>query len=221
MTVEWPKHHIWHSLPMQRKHCKFILISVSNEGHFTLEAESVFCPYLASHFRGWFKLQNLQCLPMLHKDCMFGQIRWVKKGTLLTGQSSLALPSCTVNTWKLFRGGLNFVLLSHADNTNYSIGAEQRSQYHAPATLNLFQGSCNLVQLPCMRKTKLRRESLPLSFEQQSLVWRFDGHHHTSRSSNRPIKPIRGDIVWCLYFTTTLQESHSTTCIILQNINMC
>jgi hypothetical protein len=54
-----------------------------SNGHFPLEVERVFPPYLASHCRRWLKHHTWHCLLMCHKQWKFGRNRVVTKCTLV------------------------------------------------------------------------------------------------------------------------------------------
>jgi hypothetical protein len=59
------------------------LVEISNEGYFTLQAETVFIPIVPRMETELLRHHNLHSLPAFYKYCKFGGNRSVKKGTLL------------------------------------------------------------------------------------------------------------------------------------------
>jgi hypothetical protein len=69
--------------------------SVTNEGHFTLVAETAFCPYLGYHYTG--ATQTSYVLLPEHGEyhCNFGRNRSVKKATLFLSPKQFFVPVLT------------------------------------------------------------------------------------------------------------------------------
>jgi hypothetical protein len=66
--------------------------SVSNIGHFTLEAETVFRPYLPRIAAGWVRQHTVHSFLVVYKQCNFGRNHSPKKGTLLLRPKQFSIP---------------------------------------------------------------------------------------------------------------------------------
>jgi hypothetical protein len=79
--------------------------SISNEGHFTLEGETVFRLYLLSHFSGVTEMCHTSSLRMRNEHCKFGWTLSVMKGLLRPKIFGLCNPRIAMG-WLIYATGI-------------------------------------------------------------------------------------------------------------------